>query len=136
MSTFYLLLNYVNFYDIIDMMFINKIHVVNTKIGGIKMIYTDYLVPEVLRIARIANDLKINQSAKLANISKGYLAEVEKGKKSISEKKLKPLLVVYHIEYEEILKISKQYKRFKNSTSDLKKYQETLLRVLVIISNR
>lgn len=86
---------------------------------------------EVLRIIRKANDKKIRKVVEGKNISATFLSEVEKGKKNMSDKKLKVVLEIYNLSENQFLKFILYYNELdaKNFTK-LKKYQLTLLEVL------
>lgn len=89
--------------------------------------YTEY--GEVLRIVRIACDMKMREVTQSKVISKAYLSEIELGKKRISPKKLKALLEFYGISLEDFTSLYKYYKRLRNVDA-IKRYQRTLLKAL------
>ena len=68
----------------------------------------------ILRVLRIANDLKISELSNLSNISCSYITEIEKGYKTPSLKKLEELAQVFHVPvlqilYFEMLAIENEY---------------------------
>lgn len=61
------------------------------------------MLNEILRVLRIANDLKITELSELSNVSCSYITEIEKGYRTPSLKKLESLAKVFKISVLQIL---------------------------------
>lgn len=61
------------------------------------------MLNEILRVLRIANDLKINELSNLSNVSCSYITEIEKGYKKPSLKILESLANVFGMSVTQIL---------------------------------
>lgn len=84
---------------------------------------------DIFRILRIANDLSITDSAKLADLTQVYIGEIERNKKNPSQKTKDKLLKTYNINTEQFLELLKYYKTIE-SKSELQKYQLMLIKTL------
>lgn len=61
------------------------------------------MLNEILRVLRIANNLKITELSEISNISCSYITEIEKGYKIPSLKKLESLSKSFNISVLQIL---------------------------------
>lgn len=61
------------------------------------------MLNEILRVLRIANDLKITELSNLSKVSRSYITEIEKGYKTPSISKLESLAKVFGISVSQIL---------------------------------
>ena len=88
------------------------------------------MLGEVLRIARIANDMTITDTSTKSGVSKSYITEIEKGKKHPTSKVLTKLLQEYQIDMEEFEKFDKYYDSLLDKKEKLQVYRIILLKIL------
>lgn len=88
------------------------------------------MLGEVLRIARIANDMTITDVSTKTGVSISYITEIEKGKKNPKNDILVRLLQEYQIDLEEFERIDKYHDSLLNTKEKLKIYRIILLKIL------
>lgn len=88
------------------------------------------MLGEVLRIARIANDMTITDVSNKTGVSKSYITEIEKGKKNPKTDILVRLLQEYQIDLEEFEKINKYHDNQLDKKEKLQIYRIILLKIL------
>lgn len=89
-------------------------------------------IGEVLRIARIANDLSILEASKISGVSNPYIVEIEKNKKNPSDEILEKLLKTYNLYPKQFVKLEDYYSRL-DTVEDSRKYRMCLSRMLKVI---
>lgn len=85
---------------------------------------------EVLKIARIANDLSQKELANLTNLSPTYISELENGRKNINLKTLGKLSIAFNLKPYEFMALNEYYESLISEKEPLKVYQLVLLRTL------
>lgn len=88
------------------------------------------MLGEVLRIARIANDMTITDVSTKTGVSISYITEIEKGKKNPKNDILVRLLQEYQIDLEEFKRIDKYHDNLLNTKEKLQIYRIILLTIL------
>lgn len=88
------------------------------------------MLGEVLRIARIANDMTITDVSNKTGVSKSYITEIEKWKKNPKTDILVRLLQEYQIDLEEFEKINKYHDNQLDKKEKLQIYRIILLKIL------
>ena len=89
-------------------------------------------IGEVLRIARIANDMSITKASEISGVSNPDIVEIEKGKKNPSDEILEKLCKTYNLYMNQIVKIIDYYNRIY-TVDELRKYRMCLSKIIKVI---
>ena len=91
------------------------------------------MVGEVLRISRIANDMSIKEVSKKANISVGYLTDLEKQRRNNpSIEILKKICVVYNLKLSQFYMLDDYHNALIGVRKELEIYRLILIEILKI----
>ena len=90
----------------------------------------------VIKIARVANDLKTKELAEKVGFSTTYISEVESGNKSISLDSFRLLASAFNMGPSQLMSLLEKYSELgKQDIDELTRYQKTLMEALEIIIN-
>lgn len=88
------------------------------------------MIGEVVRVTRIANDLTTEDLSEKSQVSKSYINEIEKGKKTPSNDILNKLSKEFDLEFEDLLLLEEYHNSLIGKKEKLEIYRMLLLKTL------
>ena len=88
------------------------------------------MIGEVVRVTRVANDMTINDLSKKSQVSKSYITEIEKWKKTPSNDILYKLSVGFNLDVEDLLALNEYHDSLIGKKEKLEIYRMLLLKTL------
>lgn len=88
------------------------------------------MIGEVVRVTRIANDLTTEDLSEKSQVSKSYINEIEKGKKTPYNDILNKLSKEFDLEFEDLLLLEEYHNSLIGKKEKLEIYRMLLLKTL------
>ena len=88
------------------------------------------MIGEVVRVTRIANDLTTEDLSEKSQVSKSYINEIEKEKKTPSNDILNKLSKEFDLEFEDLLLLEEYHNSLIGKKEKLEIYRMLLLKTL------
>lgn len=88
------------------------------------------MIGEVVRVTRIANDLTTEDLSEKSQVSKSYINEIEKDKKTPSNDILNKLSKEFDLEFEDLLLLEEYHNSLIGKKEKLEIYRMLLLKTL------
>ena len=95
------------------------------------------MIGEVLRVVRIANDMRIKEVSKKSNVSVSYLTELEKNKKNNpSINTLEKICLAHNLNVSDLFELDEYHESIIGLKEQLKIYQLLLIKVLELYNTK